>query len=163
MSFIVDVQYAQERLPTVEGELPAPGDFQRWVDAALSGRREAGEMTIRVVDEAEGAKLNKTYRHRSGPTNVLSFPAEGSPHLDLPLLGDLVICAPLVVREAREQCIAAIDHWAHLTVHGTLHLLGYDHETAGDAEIMEGLEAKILVALGYADPYAGEKATLTAC
>ncbi len=162
MNFIVDVQYTQEISPSVEGELPGPDDFQRWVGAALSGRREAGELTIRVVGEAESAELNQTYRHRSGPTNVLSFPSENSLYLDPPLLGDLVICAPLVAREAREQCIAAIDHWAHLTVHGTLHLLAYDHETAGDAEVMEGLEAEILIALGYTDPYAGEKETLTA-
>jgi probable rRNA maturation factor len=162
MSFVVDVQYAQEDLPEAEGEVPEPGQFQRWVAAALAGRCEGGELTIRVVGAAEGAALNETYRQRSGPTNVLSFPCDDSPHLDTPLLGDLVICAPLVLREAREQHISAVEHWAHLTVHGTLHLLGYDHEEPREAEIMEGLEAEILVALGYKDPYAGEKEVLTA-
>ena len=162
MTVVVDVQYAQEELPDAEAEVPSPQEFERWVGAALAGRRDAGELTIRVVGVTEGAALNETYRHRSGPTNVLSFPIDDSPELDLPLLGDLVICAPLVVREAHEQHKPAIAHWAHLTVHGALHLLGYDHEEPHEAEIMEGLEAEILAALGYADPYAGEKAVRTA-
>ena len=157
MSIVVDVQYAQEELPDAEAEVPSPQDFERWVVAALAGRREAGELTIRVVGVTEGAALNETYRHRSGPTNVLSFPFDSLSALDLPLLGDLIICAPLVMREASEQHKPAIAHWAHLTVHGSLHLLGYDHEEPREAEIMEGLEAEILVSLGYADPYAGEK------
>jgi probable rRNA maturation factor len=162
MTIVVDVQYAQEELPDVEVEVPSPQEFERWAAAALAGRREAGELTIRVVGVTEGTALNETYRHRSGPTNVLSFPIDDSPELDTPLLGDLVICAPLVMREAREQHKPAIAHWAHLTVHGSLHLLGYDHEEPREAEIMEGLEAEILAALGYADPYAGEKEVRTA-
>jgi probable rRNA maturation factor len=162
MSIVVDVQYAQEELPDAEAEVPPPQEFERWAAAALAGRREAGELTIRVVGVTEGTALNETYRHRSGPTNVLSFPIDDSPDLDLPLLGDLVICAPLVMREAHEQQKPAMAHWAHLTVHGILHLLGYDHEVPREAEIMEGLEAEILAALGYADPYAGEKEVRTA-
>jgi probable rRNA maturation factor len=162
MSIVVDVQYAQEDLPDAEAEVPSPQEFERWVAAALAGRREAGELTIRVVGVTEGAALNETYRHRSGPTNVLSFPIDDSPEWDLPLLGDLVICAPLVMREAHEQHKSAMAHWAHLTVHGSLHLLGYDHEEPREAEIMEGLEAEILAALGYGDPYAGEKEVRTA-
>jgi len=162
MTVVVDVQYAQEELPDADAEVPSPQEFERWVAAALAGRREAGELTIRVVGVTEGAALNETYRHRSGPTNVLSFPVDDSPELDLPLLGDLVICAPLVMREAHEQHKSAMAHWAHLTVHGSLHLLGYDHEEPREAEIMEGLEAEILAALGYTDPYAGEKEVRTA-
>jgi probable rRNA maturation factor len=162
MTVVVDVQYAQEELPDAEAEVPSPQEFERWVAAALAGRREAGELTIRVVGVTEGAALNETYRHRSGPTNVLSFPVDDSPELDLPLLGDLVICAPLVMREAHEQHKSAMAHWAHLTVHGSLHLLGYDHEEPREAEIMEGLEAEILATLGYTDPYAGEKEVRTA-
>jgi probable rRNA maturation factor len=162
MTYVVDVQYAQEEPPEAEGEVPAPEEFERWVSAALSGRRDSGELTIRVVGVAEGAALNETYRHRNGPTNVLSFPCDDSPQLDMPLLGDLIICAPLVVREARDQGISSTAHWAHLTVHGTLHLLGYDHEESSEAEIMEGVEAEILAALGYPDPYAGEKQARTA-
>jgi probable rRNA maturation factor len=160
MTVIVDVQYALEDLP--EAEDPSPREFERWVSAALAGRSEAGELTIRVVGMSEGAALNEAYRHRSGPTNVLSFPAGTSPELDVPLLGDLVICAPLVMREARKQQITPIAHWAHLTVHGALHLLGYDHDEPGEAEIMEALEADILAALGYPDPYAAEKQTQAA-
>ena len=102
MTYVVDVQYAQEEPPEAEGEVPAPEEFERWVSAALSGRRDSGELTIRVVGVAEGAALNETYRHRSGPTNVLSFPFESDVEMELPLLGDLVICAPLVVREAQK-------------------------------------------------------------
>ena len=162
MTIVVDVQYAQEELPDAEVEVPSPQEFERWVAAALAERCEAGEVSIRVVGVTEGTTLNETYRQRSGPTNVLSFPVDDSPELDPPLLGDLVICAPLVMREAQEQHKPAIAHWAHLTVHGTLHLLGHDHEEPREAEIMEGLEAEILAALGYADPYAGEKEVRTA-
>ena len=162
MTIVVDVQYAQEELPDVQGEVPLPREFERWISAALSGHREAGELTIRVVGVAEGAMLNETYRHRPGPTNVLSFPIDSSPELDVPLLGDLVICAPLVMQEAGEQHKSPQAHWAHLTVHGALHLLGYDHDDPGEAEIMEALESEILAGLGYPDPYAAEERTLAA-
>jgi len=136
--------------------LPAEDDFRSWVEAALAGRRAEAELTIRVVDAEESAELNGTYRHKQGPTNVLSFPFEAPPGVELPLLGDIVICAPVVAREAAEQGKTAAAHWAHMTVHGCLHLLGYDHIAPDEAEIMESLERDVLSALGYADPYDGQ-------
>lgn len=136
--------------------IPAAADFRAWVEAVLAGRRDEAELTIRVVDEEEIAELNGTYRHKQGPTNVLSFPFEAPPGVELPLLGDIVICAPVVAREAAEQGKTAPAHWAHMTVHGCLHLLGYDHMEPEEAEIMETLEKEVLSVLGYADPYAGQ-------
>lgn|SRR5487761_139676 len=133
--------------------LPSDADFERWIGAALAGRRESAELTVRIVDEDEGARLNHRYRHKDYPTNVLSFPAQLPAGVESALLGDLVICAPLVMREAAEQGKPAQAHWAHLTIHGTLHLLGYDHESASQAEEMESLETALLAALGYPDPY----------
>lgn len=135
---------------------PAPDDdaFRRWVGAALAGRRETAELTVRIVDEAEGRALNARWRGRDYATNVLSFPAELPPGVALPLLGDLVVCAPVVAREAAEQGKSEADHWAHLVIHGTLHLLGFDHESESDAVVMEGLERELLAGLGIGDPYA---------
>ena len=133
--------------------LPDPADFARWADAALEGRRDDAELTIRVVDAAESQSLNGTYRGKDAPTNVLSFNAELPPEVDLPLLGDLVLCAPVVAAEAREQGKPLDAHWAHLVVHGCLHLLGFDHENEADALKMEALETVILAKLGYPDPY----------
>lgn len=158
MSYIVDVQYALDEGEENAGGLPAPRDFEQWVTAALQDRCDAGELTIRIVGLAEGMNLNQTYRHRQGPTNVLSFPAETTPDIEIPLLGDIVICAPVVEREAREQHKTPSAHWAHLTVHGVLHLLGYDHQQAREAEVMERLEGHILAGLGITDPYAEERA-----
>lgn len=149
----VELQLASQAsgVPTVE-------DFSRWVGAALDGARSGpGQLTVRVVDEAESAELNQHYRQRQGPTNVLSFPFEAPPGaedagLDA-LLGDLVICAPVVGLEAQAQGKPAQAHWAHMTVHGTLHLLGHDHEDPQQARVMEALEVNILSALGCADPY----------
>jgi probable rRNA maturation factor len=150
MTVVVDVQYAVD---DGAAGLPSPHEFERWAAAALAGRCGGGELTIRVVGAAEGAALNETYRRRRGPTNVLSFPSEHFPEMELPLLGDLVMCAPVVMREAQEQHKILQAHWAHMTVHGSLHLLGYDHEEAAEAEEMEGLETAILNGLGYPDPY----------
>ena len=135
--------------------VPSSASFRRWVEAALKGarRRKAAEVAIRIVDADEGQALNRQYRGRDYATNVLSFPAELPPGVDLPLIGDLVICAPVVVREAAEQGKKPADHWAHMTIHGTLHLLGYDHIDEAEAEAMEGLETRILGGLGIADPY----------
>jgi probable rRNA maturation factor len=135
---------------------PVPDDdaFRRWVGAALAGRRETAELTVRIVDEAEGRALNARWRGRDYATNVLSFPAELPPGVALPLLGDLVVCAPVVAREAAEQGKSEADHWAHLVIHGTLHLLGFDHESESDAVVMEGLERELLAGLGIGDPYA---------
>ena len=162
MTVIVDVQYAQGETLDEDAEVPLSGQFERWVAAALAGRRDAGEITVRVVAITEGAALNQAYRHRPGPTNVLSFPIDDSPPAEVPLLGDVVICAPLVNQEAREQHKASVAHWAHLTVHGSLHLLGYDHQDTVEAERMEALETEILAGLGYPDPYAGDRETRTA-
>ncbi|MHB8404740.1 MAG: rRNA maturation RNase YbeY [Gammaproteobacteria bacterium] len=133
--------------------LPSDADFERWIGVALAGRRESAELTVRIVDEDEGARLNHRYRHKDYPTNVLSFPAQLLKGVESALLGDLVICAPLVMREAAEQGKPAEAHWAHLTIHGTLHLIGYDHESASQAEEMESLETALLAGLGYPDPY----------
>ncbi|MGF6493000.1 putative rRNA maturation factor [Luteibacter sp. 621] len=135
--------------------IPAPASFRRWVEAALKGarRRKATEVAIRIVDAEEGQALNLQYRGRDYATNVLSFEADLPPGVNLPLIGDLVICAPVVAREAAEQGKKANDHWAHLTIHGTLHLLGYDHIVDAEAEAMEALETRVLAGLGIADPY----------
>ncbi|HUD43030.1 MAG TPA: rRNA maturation RNase YbeY [Dokdonella sp.] len=135
--------------------LPQRASFERWAAAAAAGarRRRATELSIRLVGIDEGRLLNLQYRGRDYATNVLSFPTDLPPGLRLPLIGDLVICAPVVAREAAEQGKAARDHYAHLTVHGVLHLLGYDHEHDADAERMEALETRVLAGFGIADPY----------
>lgn len=139
--------------------VPSSPSFREWVEAALRGarRRKATELSIRIVDAKEGRALNRDYRGKDYATNVLSFPAELPPGLNLPLMGDLVICAPVVVREAAEQSKPARHHWAHMTVHGVLHLLGYDHIEDAEAEQMEALETRILAGLGIADPYDAER------
>ena len=136
--------------------LPAPASFRRWVEAALRGakRRKPAELAIRIVGADEGRALNRDYRGKDYATNVLSFPVELPPGVALPLIGDLAICAPVVQREAAEQGKTAHDHWAHLTIHGVLHLLGHDHIDERDATVMEALETRILASLGIADPYA---------
>ncbi|MGH7169079.1 MAG: rRNA maturation RNase YbeY [Gemmataceae bacterium] len=135
--------------------LPSQKKFQRWVGTALRsvGYRRAAEVTIRLVNAAEGRKLNRVWRQKDYATNVLAFPAGLPPGVRSPLLGDLVICAPVVRREAADQGKRLEAHWAHLTVHGTLHLLGYDHEASRQAQEMESLETAILACLGYPDPY----------
>lgn len=149
MNLELDLQIALD-LPG----LPAKSDFRRWAEAALVGAdyQKDAELTIRIVNEAESTALNETYRHKQGPTNVLSFPFEAPAEVNSALLGDIVICAPVVLREAVVQGKASEAHWAHLVAHGVLHLLGYDHDEA-QAEAMESLEIRILAALGYPDPY----------
>lgn len=140
--------------------LPGTAAIRRWASAA-AGDGRTGEITIRIVGEAESAALNERYRGRAGPTNVLSFPAEIDaplPEGEPPPLGDIVVCAPLVEREAAEQGKALEAHFAHLVVHGTLHLIGYDHEDDADAEIMEGRERQVLAGFGFRDPYEAEHA-----
>lgn len=153
MSLFVDIQRESQH-PT----LPADSEFELWVAKALAGRRDEAELSIRLVDDAESAELNQRYRHKSGPTNVLSFPAD-LPDLpfDLPLLGDLVICAPLVEREALAQNKRLEAHWAHLTLHGCLHLLGHDHIDPQEAEVMERIERQLMLELNYDDPYAQDE------
>jgi probable rRNA maturation factor len=115
--------------------------------------RDEAQLTIRITDEAEIQELNRTYRHKDKPTNVLSFPFEAPPGVEIPLLGDIIICAAVVAREAGEQGKPLQAHWAHMVIHGTLHLLGYDHIDETEAEQMEGLEITLLAGLGYANPY----------
>ncbi len=135
--------------------VPTSTSFRQWVEAALRGakRRKATELSIRIVDAKEGRTLNRDYRGKDYATNVLSFPVELPPGITLPLIGDLVICAPVVTKEAAEQGKLARDHWAHMTVHGVLHLLGYDHIEDAEAEAMEALETRVLAGLGIDDPY----------
>jgi probable rRNA maturation factor len=141
------------QIVTQANVLPSKADFNRWVGIALAGRSEPAEMTIRIVDEDEGMELNRRYRHKDAATNVLSFPVSIPAGITTSLLGDLVMCAPVVIREAKEQDKQAQAHWAHLTIHGTLHLLGYEHESSDQAAEMESLETAMLAALGYPDPY----------
>ncbi len=135
--------------------LPDVADFRRWVETALAAldyQRDA-ELTIRIVNEAESTALNEKYRHKQGPTNVLSFSFEAVPEVASHLLGDIVICAPVVLREATSQGKSPQAHWAHLVIHGVLHLLGYAHDEETHAEAMELLETRILALLDYSDPY----------
>lgn len=140
-SLSMDVQYAS----ALEG-LPKPAQFKRWARKTL---RVDAEIALRIVDEDEGRMLNREYRGKDYATNVLSFPLTEEPQL----MGDIVLCAPVVLREAKEQHKSVEAHFAHLTVHGVLHLHGYDHETEPQAELMETLETGIVMNLGYPDPY----------
>ena len=156
MNLVIDVQYGDE-LAEGSADVPSSAEFERWATAALAAEREVAELTLRVVGSVEGTELNQNYRGRTGPTNVLSLPVDSPVEVEWPLLGDVVICATVVTREAREQNKPAAAHWAHMTVHGVLHLLGYDHEHAAQADEMARHEARILVGLGFADPYAAER------
>jgi probable rRNA maturation factor len=127
--------------------------IQRWVDAALEGFNQDTEIVVRIVDEQESAELNEQYRHKQGPTNILSFPFEIPEGIELNLLGDLVVCAPVLEKEALEQHKVLTDHWAHIIVHGVLHLLGYDHIDDKEAELMENKEITILNKLNIKNPY----------
>ena len=131
--------------------------MRRWATAALRNERETAELSVRIVDEQESAALNQQYRGKSGATNVLSFPFDAVTPEPLPILGDLVICAPVVIREAQQQNKPAEAHWAHMCVHGVLHLLGYDHAGDSDAQVMETLETTILLDMGFPAPYSEEQ------
>lgn len=150
---ILDLQIACEDATG----LPDEAQFQGWLDAVIPQFQEESEVTIRLVDEAESHDLNLTYRGKDKSTNVLSFPFEAPPGIELPLLGDLIICRQVVEREAAEQEKPLGAHWAHMVIHGSLHLLGYDHIDDDEAEEMEGLETEIMLALGFSDPYISEK------
>ncbi len=151
----VKVQYAAPR----ENGMPPPSLITRWIKEAMQHGRTTHatrgvEVGVRVVGEKEMTDLNQRYRHKSGPTNVLSFEYDApQPRVRIPFLGDIVVCAPVVHQEAIAQGKDKEAHWAHLVIHGSLHLLGFDHEEPGAAHTMEALEASILVHLGYADPY----------
>ncbi|ERH27243.1 translation metalloprotein YbeY [Aggregatibacter sp. oral taxon 458 str. W10330] len=150
---IIDLQMACEQ----ESGLPTAEQIEQWATAAVQPQSDEVEMTVRIVDEAESHALNLNYRGKDRPTNVLSFPFECPDEVELPLLGDLVICRQVVEREAQEQDKPVMAHWAHMVVHGSLHLLGYDHIEDDEAEEMESLETQIMTGLGFADPYLSEK------
>ncbi len=135
-----------------EGQ-PDQQQIQLWVDTALESYNKDTEIVVRIVDEQESAELNEEYRHKSGPTNILSFPVDVPEGIELNLLGDLVICAPVLEKEAREQHKILAHHWAHIIVHGVLHLLGYDHIDETEAELMENKEIAILNKLNINNPY----------
>lgn len=144
----LDIQIA-----SLSSGLPRDTQFQQWVDLALPASAADREVVIRIVDETESARLNEQYRKKNGPTNILSFPFECPPHVTEILLGDLVICAPVVAQEARQQRKKPHDHWAHITIHGLLHLLGYDHIDEADANRMEAMEVDLLSQLYINNPY----------
>jgi probable rRNA maturation factor len=136
--------------------LAAPGreQMQGWAEAALAAAGQQGEtLTVRVTDEAEISALNQRYRGKQGATNVLSFPFDGPADIDTGFLGDLAICAPVIEREAGQQDKSVTAHWAHMIVHGVLHLCGYDHMEDAEAQRMEALETEIMGTLGFSDPY----------
>lgn len=132
---------------------PNQETIQRWIDAALEGFNQDTEIVVRIVDVQESAELNEQYRHKRGPTNILTFPVEVPEGIELNLLGDLVVCAPVLEKEALEQHKVLTDHWAHIIVHGVLHLLGYDHIDDNEAELMESKEITILNKLNIKNPY----------
>ena len=147
MNINLDVQREVDALPKNE-------ELLKWLKETLASEQHGDtELTIRFVDEKESADLNEQYRHKKGSTNILSFPFETPTEVELDLLGDLIICAEVVRKEATEQKKEELAHWAHMVVHGTLHLLGYDHLTDEQASVMETKEIKILSQLGYTDPY----------
>ena len=144
---MVDVQFACE-----DDDLPTAARIRSWVKMSLKGLREFAELTVRIVGKSEAAELNERWREGNGPTNVLSFPA-GTPEQIPELLGDIVICAPVIKKEALKQHKDLTAHWAHMVVHGVLHLLGFNHDKPNNAKKMEALEIRILQNLGYANPY----------
>ncbi|WP_077338317.1 rRNA maturation RNase YbeY [Pseudocolwellia agarivorans] len=148
MAVQLDVQIACENqtLPSIE-------QLQLWTETALSTIENAPELTIRLVETKESQQLNHQYRQKDKPTNVLSFPFEVPEGIDINLLGDLIICADVVIKEAQEQNKKCDDHWAHLVIHGCLHLLGYDHIKENEATEMESIEIKLLSTLGIDNPY----------
>jgi probable rRNA maturation factor len=150
------MNYLEIQLATSYADYPSEQQFQLWVDTVLQEDDQDSEIVIRLVDDQESAELNQQYRHKQGPTNILSFPFEAPDGFDTDLLGDLVICAPLIALEAQQQNKQLFDHWAHITIHGVLHLLGYDHIDDAEAEEMEALEIKILSRLNINNPYLEE-------
>ncbi|MEQ3513078.1 rRNA maturation RNase YbeY [Pseudoalteromonas sp. SS15] len=148
MSVELDLQIACEF-----EDLPSHEQFELWADKALSAYREHAELTIRIADEAESQELNSQYRGKDKPTNVLSFPFDAPPGIELPLVGDLIICPQVVKAESIEQEKSFHEHFAHMTIHGCLHLLGFDHINEQDAIEMEGIEKTLLAELGIDDPY----------
>jgi len=153
MTVTLDLQIATAE----QQQLPDASTITNWLEAVVKRFQDAAEVTVRIVDSAESQQLNSDYRGKDKPTNVLSFPFEVPAGIELDLLGDLVICKQVVEQEAEEQQKPLTAHWAHMVIHGTLHLLGYDHIIDEDAEIMENLETEIMQELKFKDPYIAEK------
>ena len=153
MSIELDLQLAVEN----ENGLPSFDEFHRWLCSAIEKFQPQAEVTVRIVDEEESHQLNHEYRGKDKSTNVLSFPFEAPPGMEIDLLGDLIICRQVVEQEAKEQDKPLMAHWAHMVVHGSLHLLGYDHIEDDEAEEMESLETEIMQGMGFEDPYIAEK------
>ena len=152
MTDLVDIQLADSSAKT-----PNAQHIRGWVAAVFTIlERSPLALTVRVIGEEEMAKLNRRYRGRNQSTNVLSFPIEPLPGMRTDLLGDIIVCGPVVDREAAIQHKSPMGHWAHMVVHGLLHLFGYNHESDQDAMVMEALEKSVLEELGYSDPYQGE-------
>ncbi|MDP6947914.1 MAG: rRNA maturation RNase YbeY [Arenicellales bacterium] len=148
------VAQVEVQLATDDEDLPGPQHIIGWANMALAAvQRLAGELTVRVVGEKEMAELNHHYRGHDGATNVLSFLFEPPPETELPILGDVVVCAPVVRREAQAQGKSTQAHFAHMVAHGVLHLCGHSHQHDSEAQVMEALEARILTSQGFADPY----------
>jgi probable rRNA maturation factor len=145
----IEVEVQRE---TSNSSVPSDQQFEQWATAALQGHGES-ELVIRVVDQEESRRLNEQFASRNKATNVLSFPAGLPPSIGLALLGDIVICAALVEREAEQQNKSIVAHWAHLTIHGILHLLGHDHQSDQEAANMEALETSLVQSFGFPDPY----------
>lgn len=146
---ILDLQIATSD----SNDIPSQDKIQQWLTFILPQFVNEAELTIRIVDEQESQYLNNLYRHKDKPTNVLSFPFESPVEMETPLLGDLVICKQIVQKEAQEQNKSLESHWAHMIVHGCLHLLGYDHIDDNEAQEMESIEIDIMADLGFANPY----------
>ncbi|MCK6262224.1 rRNA maturation RNase YbeY [Vibrio sp. ZSDE26] len=153
MSIELDLQLAVKD----EAGLPSEADIHLWLSKAVTSFQSNAEVTIRIVDTEESHELNHQYRGKDKPTNVLSFPFEAPPGVELDLLGDLIICRQVVEQEAIEQNKPLMAHWAHMVVHGSLHLLGYDHIDDDEADEMESLETEFLQSMGFKDPYIDEK------
>ena len=162
MELWIDLQDTLDLPASAAKPIPSLQQMQIWAAAAIqadaqtdqhSKLGEPVEITIRIVDETEIQELNQQYRNKNSTTNVLSFPFEAPEHVQLPLLGDLVICRAVVEKEALEQDKTSLAHWAHIIIHGVLHLLGHDHIDDQEAELMEGLEKNIMAGLGFEDPY----------
>jgi probable rRNA maturation factor len=157
MTITVDIQIAVSNNDSNNESLPNEQQLQGWVEAVLNTRKPGAELTIRIVDESESQQLNNDYRGKNSPTNVLSFPFEAPPGVELNLIGDLIICANVVESEAKSQEKALISHWAHMVTHGCLHLLGYDHISNQDAQEMESIEIETLNQQGFDNPYAADE------
>jgi len=153
MNTTLDLQIATED----EQQLPTETQFTTWLNAVVKRFQDSAEVTIRIVDNEESQQLNSDYRGKDKPTNVLSFPFEVPEGIELDLLGDLIICKQVVEHEAQQQQKPLTAHWAHMVIHGTLHLLGYDHIIDEEAEEMEALETEIMLELEFEDPYITEK------